>query len=53
VLLAGDNMGGLSSRAEAGNIGESVLSRYRVTFDYRHERMWLDPRAAADGALSP
>jgi hypothetical protein len=43
VLLAGDHMGGLSSRAEAGNIGESVLSHYLVTFDYAHERVRLEP----------
>jgi len=43
VLLAGDNLGGLSSKAEAGNIGESVFARFRVTFDYAHERVSLDP----------
>lgn len=42
VLLAGDHTGALSSRAEAGNIGESVLSHYAVTFDYAHERVRLD-----------
>jgi hypothetical protein len=42
VLLADDHMGALSSRAEAGNIGESVLSHYVVTFDYAHERVRLD-----------
>jgi hypothetical protein len=45
VLLAGDHMGSLSSRAEAGNIGQSVLSHYTVTFDYAHERVRLDPPA--------
>jgi Aspartyl protease len=43
VLLAGDHLGALSSRAEAGNIGESVLSHFAVTFDYAHERVRLDP----------
>jgi hypothetical protein len=47
VLLADDHAGGLSSRAEAGNIGESVLSHYAVTFDYAHERVRLDPLPAA------
>jgi hypothetical protein len=42
VLLADDHMGALSSRAEAGNIGENVLSRYTVTFDYAHELVRLD-----------
>jgi hypothetical protein len=49
VLLADDHMGALSSRSEAGNIGEGVLSRYTVTFDYAHERVRLDPPSAADG----
>lgn len=47
ILLASDHMGSLSSRAEAGNIGESVLSRYAVTFDYAHERVRLDPPSGA------
>jgi hypothetical protein len=42
VLLPAENMGGLSSTSEAGNIGESVLSHYVVTFDYAHERVRLD-----------
>jgi hypothetical protein len=42
VLLPGENMGGLSSTSEAGNIGESVLSHYRVTFDYAHGRVRLE-----------
>jgi hypothetical protein len=50
VLLPGENMGGLSSTSEAGNIGESVLSHYQVTFDYAHGRVRLDPPAAAIGA---
>ncbi len=42
VLLAGENMGSLSSRSEAGNIGDTVLSRFKVTFDYRREFMFLE-----------
>jgi hypothetical protein len=53
VLLPAENMGGLSSTSEAGNIGESVLSHYRVTFDYAHERVRLDlPATAAVSAGS-
>jgi hypothetical protein len=47
ILFAGDHMGSLSSRAEAGNIGESVLSHYVVTFDYAHETVRLDPPSGA------
>jgi len=41
VLLAGDGMGSLSARFEAGNVGQSVLSRFTVSFDYSRERFWL------------
>jgi hypothetical protein len=46
VLLAGDDMGGLSGRFEAGNIGESVLRRFNVSIDYRRERLVLAPPEA-------
>jgi hypothetical protein len=44
--LAEDKAGAFSARSEAGNIGESILSRFTVTFDYRHEIMALEPLAA-------
>jgi hypothetical protein len=47
VLLAGEHAGSLSASGAAGNIGESVLGRYAVTFDYAHETVRLDPLAAA------
>jgi hypothetical protein len=43
ILLAGENAGSLSARFEAGNFGNAILSRFRVTFDYRRESMILDP----------
>lgn len=43
--LAEDKAGAFSSRSEAGNIGKSILSRFAVTFDYRHEIMALEPLA--------
>ena len=43
--LALDRAGAFSSRSEAGNIGQSVLSRYNITFDYRRQQMILEPRA--------
>jgi len=47
VLLAGEHAGSLSARGAAGNIGESILGHYAVTFDYAHETVRLDPPAAA------
>jgi len=52
VLLPAENMGGLSSTSEAGNIGESVLAHYRVTFDYAHQRLRLEAPAAPVSAGS-
>jgi hypothetical protein len=43
LLLSSDSSGSLSARAEAGNAGDSILSRFkRVTFDYRGEHMYLE-----------
>ena len=38
--------GAISAPGTAGNIGGDVLRRFTLTFDYRHERMWLEPNAA-------
>lgn len=43
ILLASEDTGSLSARFEAGNLGNSILSRFRVTFDYRSEAMYLEP----------
>jgi hypothetical protein len=43
--LALDKAGAFSSRSEAGNIGQSVLSRFNITFDYRRQQLILEPRA--------
>ena len=42
VLLSSDTAGSLSSRAEAGNVGNSILSRFVVTFDFRSGRIFFD-----------
>jgi hypothetical protein len=35
--------GGIGSKEVAGNIGNSVLERFRCTFDYPHRTLYLDP----------
>ena len=35
--------GALADRYLAGNVGGGVLRRFRVTFDYRHEQLYLAP----------
>jgi hypothetical protein len=37
--------GAFAARSEAGNLGQTVLSRFNVVFDYRREAMYLTPRA--------
>jgi len=41
ILLAPRNAGSLSANSEAGNIGNSILSGFTVTFDYRAGIMCL------------
>lgn len=44
VLTRADS-GSTGNPSEAGNIGEDVLARFNVHFDYRREQMVLMPRA--------
>src|SRR5690348_10481423 len=37
--------GDAASSHIAGNIGGDLLKRFRVTFDYAHQRLWLEPNA--------
>jgi len=37
--------GAFASRDFAGNIGNRILERFRVTLDYEHRRIWLEPGA--------
>jgi predicted metalloprotease with PDZ domain len=39
--------GAFADRYLAGNVGGGVLRRYRLTFDYRHERLFLAPGPGA------
>lgn len=48
VTITNQTGGSFASRSVAGNIGLAVLSRYRITFDYRHQTVTLVPRAAVD-----
>lgn len=41
--LVTSEKGALTDRYLAGNVGGGVLRRFRVTFDYRHERLYLAP----------
>ena len=37
--------GDAASSHIAGNIGGDLLKRFRVTFDYAHQHLWLEPNA--------
>jgi len=41
--LVSSEKGALADRYLAGNVGGGVLRRFRVTFDYRRERLYLAP----------
>ncbi|MFI5370957.1 MAG: PDZ domain-containing protein, partial [Candidatus Eisenbacteria bacterium] len=45
VILSGATEGGLASEDYAGNIGNQVLERFRVTFDYTRKTVWFEPGA--------
>jgi hypothetical protein len=47
ALLTRDDAGATGNPSEAGNIGQDVLSRYNVHFDYRRGEMVLMPRAGS------
>ncbi|MBK8165003.1 MAG: aspartyl protease family protein [bacterium] len=39
-----DDVGGAFDTAKlAGNLGAGILNRFRVTFDYAHDCLWLEP----------
>lgn len=42
AVYAEDKQGALSSRTEAGNIGNGILQNFTLDFDYSHERIWFN-----------
>lgn len=48
LTITNQTAGSFASRSVAGNIGLGVLSRYRITFDYRNHTLTLVPRATYD-----
>jgi hypothetical protein len=50
LRYANDKRGAFSSITEAANVGQQVLARFAVTFDYTREHMCLDP---APGYVPP
>lgn len=45
AMLARADAGATGNPSEAGNIGQDILSRFNVHFDYRRQQMVLMPRA--------
>jgi hypothetical protein len=43
VLVSHATEGAFASEELAGNIGNRVLERFRVTLDYRRRQVWLEP----------
>jgi hypothetical protein len=40
---AADSKGAFSSRTESGNLGNEILSNFKVDFDYGHGKIWFEP----------
>lgn len=47
AMLTRKDAGATGNPSEAGNIGQDILSRYNVHFDYRRQQMVLMPREKA------
>jgi hypothetical protein len=45
IQLTRADAGATGNPTEAGNIGQDILSRFNVHFDYRRQRMYVAPRA--------
>ena len=43
AVLTLANRGGIGSEDVHGNIGNTVLERFKCTFDYANRRLWLEP----------
>ena len=43
ISLSGASVGALASEDYAGNIGNQILERFKVTFDYDRHRLYLEP----------
>jgi predicted aspartyl protease len=44
VDFSENSQGAFASRHLAGNIGARVLGCFRITFDYPHHQLWLEPQ---------
>jgi hypothetical protein len=43
ATLALHTSGGIGSQDISGNIGNDLLERFRCTYDYAHQTLYLDP----------
>jgi len=43
TLFSEDRAGALASSESAGNIGQQIMSKFRIFLDYGHQRMILEP----------
>jgi hypothetical protein len=52
VAVSEASAGSFASRSVAGNIGLRVISRYRITFDFRHGTVTFVPRRGIDAPFA-
>lgn len=53
TLFSSDEHGAFASAAEQGNIGQQILSKFRIFLDYGHSRIILEPNASFKNLIGP
>jgi hypothetical protein len=53
TLFSSDTAGAFASDEQQGNIGQRILSKFKLYFDYAHNRLILEPNASFKAPISP
>lgn len=51
IQLSQATAGGYSDESIAGNVGDALLERFSLTFDYAHRTMYLEPSTGTDRVI--
>ena len=51
TIFSSDQRGAFANGAQQGNIGQRILSKFTIFFDYAHARMILEPNASFKNAI--
>jgi len=53
TLFSSDKAGAFASDEQQGNIGQRILSKFKIYFDYAHNRLILEPNASFKAPIMP